>query len=500
MGRDRELDELHQLLGRGDRVAIAAVGMGGIGKTRLARQYVAQHRDEYPGGIWWVAAAQVATEIVTYAQRSLGLDELDPQLSEVQIGQHYLAKWQRLFPERKLLVLDDVGEYGDVKQFLPQSGTFQVLMTTRVRMQTPVQRLDLDVLQPAAALQLLQELMQDDDRLKAEITAAQQLCQWLGYLPLGIELVGRYLAETGTIAGVLAQLRAKSLAAEPIASVPDEADYGRNVRAAIALSWEKLDAAGQRALSLSFLAEFALAPIQLAWVEAGLESAETEAEAAGAAGSVQAVLDRQLVKRSLLNKTGTDYLLHSLVREFVRGQGRDASLGQRFAEVMTGVAKTIAPTVTVAERQRLEGAVLHLEEVAAAWTEVLVGIDKLWCCIGLARYYESLSLWGEAERCYRRSRSISEQQLGADHPDTAASLNNLALLYQSQGRYSDAEPLYAQAVATLLQTLGEAHPNTQTGLNNFVTCLQTALAQGQRQFSDHPLTQFLLQHLSNTET
>jgi tetratricopeptide (TPR) repeat protein len=144
--------------------------------------------------------------------------------------------------------------------------------------------------------------------------------------------------------------------------------------------------------------------------------------------------------------------------------------------------------------------VLHLEEVAAAWTEVLVGIDKLWCCIGLARYYESLSLWGEAERCYRRSRSISEQQLGADHPDTAASLNNLALLYQSQGRYSDAEPLYAQAVATLLQTLGEAHPNTQTGLNNFVTCLQTALAQGQRQFSDHPLTQFLLQHLSNTET
>jgi hypothetical protein len=228
VGRDRELHELHQLLRRGDRVAIAAVGMGGIGKTRLARQYVARHRHEYPGGIWWVAAAQVATEIVTYAQRSLGLE-------------------------------------------------------------------------------------------------AQQLCQWLGYLPLGIELVGRYLAETGTIAGVLAQLRAKSLAAEPIASMPDEADYGRNVRAAIALSWEKLDAAGQRALS--FLAEFALAPIRLAWVEAGLESAETEGEEAGEAGSVQAVLDRQLVKRSLLNRSGTDYLLHSLVREFVRGQGRDASLG-----------------------------------------------------------------------------------------------------------------------------------------------------------------------------
>jgi hypothetical protein len=30
--------------------------------------------------------------------------------------------------------------------------------------------------------------------------------------------------------------------------------------------------------------------------------------------------------------------------------------------------------------------------------------------------------------------------LGADHPDTAESLNNLAALYESQGRYSEAAP------------------------------------------------------------
>jgi len=39
----------------------------------------------------------------------------------------------------------------------------------------------------------------------------------------------------------------------------------------------------------------------------------------------------------------------------------------------------------------------------------------------------------------RRSLSISEQQLGAEHPDVTTSLNNnLANLYDSQGRYSEA--------------------------------------------------------------
>ncbi|MFZ4557221.1 MAG: tetratricopeptide repeat protein [Pseudanabaena sp.] len=33
---------------------------------------------------------------------------------------------------------------------------------------------------------------------------------------------------------------------------------------------------------------------------------------------------------------------------------------------------------------------------------------------------------------------MRERQLGADHPDVASSLNNLAGLYESQGKYSEA--------------------------------------------------------------
>ena len=67
-----------------------------------------------------------------------------------------------------------------------------------------------------------------------------------------------------------------------------------------------------------------------------------------------------------------------------------------------------------------------------------------------------------------RALQISERQLGAEHPDTATSLNNLAVLYQSQGKYSEAEPLYRAVLMTgnSRGSLGMEHPQTHPILKN----------------------------------
>ena len=66
----------------------------------------------------------------------------------------------------------------------------------------------------------------------------------------------------------------------------------------------------------------------------------------------------------------------------------------------------------------------------------------------------------------QRALAIREAVLGAEHPDVATSLNNLAWLYQARGRYEAAEPLYQRALAIHEAVLGAQHPDVATSLNN----------------------------------
>ncbi|MFM6407988.1 MAG: tetratricopeptide repeat protein, partial [Microcystis sp.] len=59
---------------------------------------------------------------------------------------------------------------------------------------------------------------------------------------------------------------------------------------------------------------------------------------------------------------------------------------------------------------------------------------------------------------YLEALDLRKRLLGDNHPDVAASLNNLAEFYYSQGRYTEAEPLYLEAINIFRERLGENHP------------------------------------------
>jgi Tfp pilus assembly protein PilF len=90
----------------------------------------------------------------------------------------------------------------------------------------------------------------------------------------------------------------------------------------------------------------------------------------------------------------------------------------------------------------------------------------------LAILHQYQGRYSEAEPLHKRSLSIREQQLGQDHPDVANSLNNLALLYQYQGRYSEAELLYRRSLSIREQQLGQDHPDVANSLSNLAILYQ----------------------------
>ena len=70
-----------------------------------------------------------------------------------------------------------------------------------------------------------------------------------------------------------------------------------------------------------------------------------------------------------------------------------------------------------------------------------------------------------------------ERTLGAEHPNTLVSVNNLAICLQAMGQLKDAEALYRRALEARERTLGAEHPSTLASINSLAVC---CLDMGQR--------------------
>ncbi|ODG98827.1 NB-ARC domain-containing protein [Nostoc sp. KVJ20] len=464
VGREVELQNLHQLLQENEQVAIAAVaGMGGVGKTELALQYARNHRETYKGGICWLLAkvSDVGIQVVQFARTHLDL-KIPDNLTE-DPNQKLLAQVQYCFRHWPgevdvLLVLDDVVEYKEVKPYLHSlSSRFKVLMTTREKLQPPIMRLDLGLLKPLAAMNLLKSLV-GRERLRREPWIARRLCKHLGYLPLGLELVGRYLVldEDLSLAEILQQLKDEGLTNEAIDEAPQEMTAKLGVAAAFELSWRRLQKNAQ--VLGCFLSLFALAPISWKLVE-------------GNEGKEQKKARRDLLKFYLLQRKGEEtYQLHPLLREFFQnkltGLEQAEELKRSLCGVIVAVAKEIPETPTLEQINAVSFAIPHIAEVANNLIEYISDDDLIWAFVGNARFYEGQGLYDKAVSWREQRLEITKQRLGEEHPDVATSLNDLAQLYRSQGRYSEAESVHVQALALRRNLLGDEHPDVATSLNN----------------------------------
>ena len=475
VGRETQLEELHNLLNSNQQVAITAIaGMGGIGKTELAVQYARRYREQYPGGLCWLTArdSDLGTQILEWAGIQLAENEAPSQRI-----QRYWREWDR---EKLLIVLDDVPKYdrayfqAQIDPYLPaQDPRFKRLMTSRQQPGTNVKTLNLEVLSEAAALELLAAL-EDRGRVAKELAVAKELCQWLGYLPLGIELVGSYLAADAglTLEETFEELQELKLEAESLLD-PDStfttAQLG--VAAAFDLSWQELSAEAQTVGA--YLGLFGSDAFKWEWVEPVFCQGESEAEQKKAVRELKKLRRDELLKFNLLkaNSQEPSYQLHSLIAEFFRAKletREDASNAkQAFCAVTIQLAQSIPQTATVEDLARVTLATPQFKKVN---TELLDYVDREnlgWGFEGLARIYQAQNLFSEVERIYGNWLAATKKLLGAEHPDVATSLNNLAGLYRSQGRYEEAEPLYQMAVAIAERSLGAEHPNTVTIRNNW---------------------------------
>ena len=141
--------------------------------------------------------------------------------------------------------------------------------------------------------------------------------------------------------------------------------------------------------------------------------------------------------------------------------------------------------------QYQEAETLHFRVLAIH--ESTLGKEHATTATSLSNLGNVLYLQGkfkEAEAVHRRALAVREKLLGAEHPDSATSMNNLANVLQEQGKdellspsearaqasfnlqaYTETESLFRKALAIQERALGANHPATANTLNNLSTYL-----------------------------
>jgi tetratricopeptide (TPR) repeat protein len=481
IGRDDDLLKIHEILqgrseNRGKPLIITAVaGMSGVGKSELARQYAYKYQQEYPGGICWLAANLGKSQILTDLSAFM-LSNFDVQLEAdatnwptKQIAQYFWQRWQT--PGNILLIFDDVKQYADIQDFLPSDQRFRVLSTSQIDFTNnrQVEPYPLEVLRREKSLELLEYFI-GSDRINQEAAIANQLCDFLGDLPLGLDLAGRYLKEFANLplSAYWQRLQSMKIDHQSLddANHPNRSEQTkRGVMTAFQVTWERIGEIHPNSQELAvYFSLYAPAPIPVVIDHENYDQSTEETEK-----SLNTLLDWHIMKKV----SEHSYRLHNLMREFLQKKltvlENGEELKRQFLAEMINVAQYIKNPVTNEIIQNVSPYIEHLTEVANNYVTDLKThfIDDLtWPYTSLGRFYEGQGLYNIAQDWQKQCLDVAKENLPVDHDGIATSYNNLAELYRLQGKYEEAEPLLKKAIAIGKKTLSTNHPDLATWYNN----------------------------------
>ncbi len=485
-GRQEKLEQLHNCLHTQQNTeqirSYALYGLGGVGKTQLALEYVYHYALEYTA-VFWVRAESIETILTSF----LAIAEL-LQLREHQEAdqQHIVVAVQRWLTTHNewLLIWDNLEDVELLLRYLPSIRQGAVLITTRRRiLGTLAVGIEILMMRQEDAMHFLlrraktlnpetthEQMSQFAQRLPVEYAAAEKLVTVMGGLPLALDQAGAYIEETGCgLVGYLRiyeQQRKRLLDRRGIL----EGDHPHSVVTTVLLAYQQVKSANPAAAELLCLYAFLEAdaiPEELvaegkAYLEPPLQSIATDPYQFDQAIAILHLFS--LVNRSPETQTLS---VHRLIQAVLK-ETMEPPIIQQWIE------RTI---------RMLDAAFPHEEEAVETWPQCQRYLTHIEICADLIGqqnislveaghllhqsgvYLRTRAQYTQAERWLCQSRDIYLHIGGPEHLAVAANLNDLALLYDKMGRYEEAKALFLNALQIREHLLGPEHPDVAASLN-----------------------------------
>ena len=167
-----------------------------------------------------------------------------------------------------------------------------------------------------------------------------------------------------------------------------------------------------------------------------------------------------------LTMSETGYEMHPMVKEAIRLQYKHIEFKdfEAIIDYMSGNEYIKDTDIYTKVHTRLNIA----ESIMSCFCDVeKEEIGLLFNNIGLV--YSQQGDYDKALKWHEKALAIREKVLGLEHPNTATSYNNIAAVYDNQGNYDKALKGYEKALAIQEKVLGLEHPDTANSYNNIAT-------------------------------
>jgi len=478
LGRDKLLIDLREKLREtkpkqyNHRVAI--YGMGGVGKTQIAIEYVHRHEKDY-NDIYWISAADQATLLSGFQEIGEKTRCLAGRtgLSPTEVAKEVIA-WLRL-QENWLLIVDNLDDVSVADGLLPatENGGHTLITTRNPNAKNiPAEGVEIPLLAKDDAVDLLcirSEITEDQMSVRS---VANEIVHELGYLALAIENAAAFIRSVDLDPIEFLPIYRKSRKEILLRPSSSKHTYPHPIAATFLLSFDKVKSDpkyGKQASELLQLLAF-LNPdgILIDFLRAG---------SAGLSDALREVVDDKFIFHEVLGQLqqfsliaeprGTDTIvIHRLIQAVLRDELTESE-AQRYSSEVIELCRCGFPGTWDTKEARELGRRFQSQVVEPAFEVAKIASESA----GITLVNIGLFLWRDgkgkdAERLFKRSYEIRQMLLGNEHPETLTSMHNLALTYRDQGKLQDAADLQERELEATKRTLGEEHPDTSTSMSN----------------------------------
>lgn len=376
VGREDELNALHEHLSAPECRLLTLTGPGGIGKTRLAIQAASAHAENFPDGVFWVPLAALSSEeflpsAIAEALKFTFFGKAPPQTQLVD----YLRE------KRTLLVLDNFEHLTQasalLNEILSQTTHTKCLVTSRIRLGLQGEW----VFGVEGLLLPDQGRLAESDAVRLFVNAARrvrpgfalnasvqadvvEICRLVEGIPLGIELAAAWM-ETLPCGEIVQEIKNNiDFLAKDYQDTPER---HRSVRATFESSWALLSPK-ERATAA-----------KLSVFKGGFTREAANQVSGTSLRQLSGLINKSFLKRP----DGQRYEMHGLLRQFAKeklGQHpqSEADVKARYVRYFARfLCEQEAALKGSGQKQALQTIAAEIDNVRVAWRWALEQRDPI---------------------------------------------------------------------------------------------------------------------------